>query len=55
MKLYKNSIPAIILGLAMASCSDFLDKEPLDQGTEAIMFNNPSQFEQAAYALYNLP
>lgn len=39
----------------MASCSDFLDKEPLDQGTEAIMFNNPSQFEQAAYALYNLP
>lgn len=55
MKLYKNSIPAVILGLAMASCSDFLDKEPLDQGTEAIMFNNPTQFEQAAYALYNLP
>jgi len=55
MKLYKNSIIALILGAAMTSCSDFLDKEPLDQGTEAIMFKNPEQFEQAANALYDLP
>ncbi len=39
----------------MASCSDFLDKEPLDQGTDAIMFKSPEQFDQAALALYSFP
>lgn len=55
MKLYKNSIAAIVLGVAMTGCSDFLDKEPLDQGTEAITFKTPAQFEQGANALYDLP
>lgn len=40
--------------LSLTACSDFLDKEPLDKGTEAIVFNNPESFEQAANALYNL-
>ena len=34
----------------MTSCSDFLDKEPLSSGTEAIVFKNPTQFQQAADA-----
>lgn len=40
--------------LSLSACSDFLDKEPLSQGTEAIVFKNPEHFEQAANALYNL-
>ncbi len=40
--------------LSLAACSDFLEKEPLSQGTEAIVFKNPTHFEQAANALYNL-
>ena len=39
--------------MALTACSDFLDKEPLDKGTEAIVFKTPQQFEQAANALYN--
>lgn len=39
---------------SVAGCSDFLDKEPLDKGTEAIFFKNPTHFDQAANALYNL-
>ena len=35
-------------------CSDFLEKEPLSQGTEAIVFKTPEHFEQAANALYNM-
>jgi len=41
--------------IAFASCSDFLDKEPLSQGTEAIFYKTPEQFNQAANALYSLP
>ena len=37
---------AIVAG--MTSCSDFLDKEPLSDATEAIAFKNPTQFQQAA-------
>lgn len=55
MKLYNNAISAVILAMAFSSCSDFLEKEPLDQGTEAITFKTPEQFEQAANALYSLP
>ena len=48
----KTTINNLLLASAfiasMASCSDFLDKEPLSQGTEAIAFQNPSQFQQAA-------
>lgn len=53
MKL-KSFIPFsfVAVGIAMTSCSDFLEKEPLDQGTDAIMFKTPQQFEQAANALY---
>lgn len=40
--------------LSLAACSDFLDKEPLSQGTEAVVFKTPEHFEQAANALYNL-
>ena len=43
----KYILPFLALGLTMASCSDFLDKEPLDQGTDAIMFKSPEQFDQA--------
>ena len=42
------------LTLSMTACSDFLEKEPLSQGTEAIVFKTPEHFEQAANALYNV-
>ncbi len=45
-KLFMAS--ALVAGLT--SCSDFLDKEPLSQGTEAIAFKNATQFQQAADA-----
>lgn len=38
----------------LTGCSDFLDKEPLSQGTEAIFFTTPDHFKQAANGLYNL-
>jgi len=40
--------------LSLTACSDFLDKEPLSQGTEAIVFKTPEHFKQAANALYNM-
>lgn len=45
---------ASTLLLSATSCSDFLDKEPLSQGTEAIVFKTPEHFVQAANALYNM-
>ena len=45
MKLYNKSILMLAVGLTMTACSDFLDKEPTDQGTEAITFKTPEQFE----------
>ncbi len=45
---------ASALTLSLSACSDFLNKEPLSQGTEAIVFKNPQHFEQAAYNLYDL-
>lgn len=53
MKLNKISISTLLLGMALTGCSDFLDKEPLDQGTDAIMYKTPAQFDQAALALYS--
>lgn len=41
---------ASALMTTMSSCSDFLDKEPLSSGTEAIFFKNATQFQQAADA-----
>lgn len=36
-----------------ASCSDFLDKEPLDAGSDAAFFKTPEQFHEATAAYYN--
>ena len=44
---------ASALTLSLSACSDFLEKEPLSQGTEAIVFKTPEHFVQAANALYN--
>lgn len=53
MKTYIKSLLIAVAGLTFASCSDFLDKEPTDQGTDAIMFKNAEQFKAAANALYS--
>lgn len=45
---------ALALTFSLSACSDFLNKEPLSQGTEAIVFKTPEHFEQAAYYLYDL-
>ena len=45
---------ASALTFSLSACSDFLNKEPLSQGTEAIVFKTPEDFEQAAYYLYDL-
>lgn len=50
---YRNMIMACAGMLALASCDDFLEKEPLSSGTEAIVFQNPSQFKAAANEFYN--
>ncbi|MEQ9288634.1 MAG: RagB/SusD family nutrient uptake outer membrane protein [Cyclobacteriaceae bacterium] len=41
----------VILGSA-SSCSEYLDQQPLDEVTEAIYFQTPAQFENAANYLY---
>lgn len=38
----------------LCACSDFLEKEPLSQGTDAIFFKTPEQFAQAANGLYDM-
>jgi len=62
MKIYKSIIMksifnkiAIVSALATSfvACSDFLDKEPLSQGTEAIVFKNAEQFREAANTFTN--
>lgn len=54
----KNVINKLFLAatftLSLTSCSDFLEKEPLSEGTEAIVFKTPEHFVQAANALYNM-
>ena len=45
---------ASALTFSLSACSDFLNKEPLSLGTEAIVFKTPEHFEQAAYYLYDL-
>lgn len=45
---------ASALTFSLSACRDFLNKEPLSQGTEAIVFKTPEHFEQAAYYLYDL-
>lgn len=52
---YKNiKIVVALIGLIFAGCSDFLDREPLSQGTEAIFYKTQEHFVQAANALYNI-
>ena len=57
MKKQIYTIYAVLyLGLSVTTtgCSDFLEKEPMASGTEAIAFKTPEQFDQAANALYHL-
>jgi len=51
-----NNVKAIFMVLmaTLASCSDFLDREPLDSGTDAIYYQTVDQFVQAANSLYDL-
>ena len=54
MKRNHIYISALLLtGLSLTSCGDFLDKEPLSQGTTAVAFKNPTQFNEAANAFYS--
>jgi len=55
MKRYFNLFLVTTLAIGFASCSDFLDKEPLSSGTEAIFFKTQEHFVQAANALYDFP
>jgi hypothetical protein len=54
MKLSKKITVIMLSAMLFASCSDFLDKEPLSSGTEVIFFKTPDHFKQAANALYDL-
>lgn len=54
MKRITILFPITILVMLMAGCSDLLNKEPLSSGTDAIFYKTPTQFAQAANALYNL-
>ena len=47
---------ALLLGsLSLSSCTDMLDKEPLDKFTDSPLFwNNPSSVEGYAATFYNL-
>ena len=47
-------ITLCIIFIAQTSCSDYLDREPLSSGTEAIFYKTPEQFQQAANSLYNM-
>lgn len=44
---------AAFAAMMLCSCSDFLEKEPLSEGTEAIVFLTPEQFKAAANEFYN--
>lgn len=44
----------VIFTIFMWGCNDYLDREPLSQGTEAIFYKTADHFNQAANALYNL-
>lgn len=54
MKNTKLIILIMAFVAMFAGCSDFIDKEPLSSGTEAVAFKTSEQFNQAANALYNL-
>ncbi len=54
MKRSHIFIASALTALSLASCSDFLDTKPLANGTDAIYYENASQFEAAANGLYNI-
>jgi len=55
MKIFNNiSLIVVLLAIMFTSCSDFLEKEPLSSGTDAIFFKTPAHFVQAANALYDV-
>ena len=51
------NISIVLLGVTLLAsttgCSDFLNKEPLSQGTDAVFYKTPDQFKQAANAFYD--
>jgi hypothetical protein len=53
MNTYHKYIVVALAAIGLASCSDFLDKEPLSEGTEAIAYKNAEQFREAANEFYN--
>jgi hypothetical protein len=54
LQKYYTYLSIALISVLGFSCSDFLDREPLSQGTEAIFFKTSDHFKQAANALYNL-
>lgn len=54
MKHTYISIALMALACSVTSCTDFLDREPLSDGTDAIYYSNADQFEAAANGLYDL-
>lgn len=51
--IYRSIFVCCAALTALASCDEFLEKEPLSEGTEAIVFQNPDQFRAAANEFYN--
>lgn len=51
-RIYHPLFIIMLSAIVFASCSDFLDREPISSGTEAIFFKTPDHFKQAANALY---
>ena len=57
MKKIKYFLTNLLFMLIIAqgfSCSDFLEREPLSAGTEAIFYKTADHFNQAANSLYDL-
>lgn len=51
MKKIQYTIAALAAGLALGSCTDWLDQEPISNVTTASYFSQPSDFENAANRL----
>ncbi|MBO0590228.1 RagB/SusD family nutrient uptake outer membrane protein [Cellulophaga sp. E16_2] len=52
LSLKKISLPILFLGFLVTSCEKYLDQDPQDSVTEAVYFDTPEQFENAANYLY---
>ena len=53
-RIYNQLFIIMLTAIVFASCSDFLNREPLSDGTEVIFFKTPDHFIQAANALYDM-